>query len=305
MPSLKNAVRQNSIPRPPLLSSSSLTRNLFIILCFGFLSILSGCEPTYPAKTFVPQLVKLVKDEQKADVTCHVSGKTLWVYIPLNNLVDEKTAGLDIPGLKKMYSVLDTVHRLVLSTDARLDFLAIIGADVKKYGVELLIIEYIPDIQQAVLEKFSRGEFSMRSVRDLRYDPTLIGDLTGESRKYYDISFDQFICLQIIQRTKNIFLKDKQLSNLFEVRSSSWGEKFGIIKFELEFLKKRYDLSAQEEKIKPIDSVKMIAASVIANYNYKNLQGIEITDTFSGDTARLSLSDLKKVKIKLPEFLGD
>jgi len=269
------------------------------------LNVLSGCEATYSAKTLIPQLVKLVKEEQKTDITCHISGKTLWVYIPLNNLVDEKTAGWDIPGLKKMYSVLDTVRRVVLSTDAKLDFLVIIGADIKKYGVEFLITEYIPDIQQAILEKFSRGEFFMRSVRDVRYDPTLIGDSTGESRRYYDISFDQFICMQIIQRAKNLFLKDKQLSSLFEIKSANWKEKFGIIKLELEFLKKRYDLSALEEAIKPIDYVKMIAARVVTDYDYKNLQAIEITDTFSKDTARFSLADLKKVKINLPEFLSD
>ena len=305
MPSLKNAVKQNSTSHLLPLSKSSLTRNLFIILCFGSLSILSGCEATYPAKTLIPQLVKLVKDEQKIDIACHTSGKTLWIYIPLNNLIDEKTMAWNIPGIERMNKALDAVHRVVLSTDAKIDFLAFIGADIKKYGVELLIIEYIPDIKQAVLEKFSRGEFFMRSVRDVRFDPTLIGDSSGESRKYYDIPFDQFICMQIVNRTKNIFVKDKQLSNLFEVKSTNWEEKFGIIKLEIEFLKKRYDLSAAEEAIKPIDYVKMIAAQVVTTYDYKNLQAVEITDTFSKDTARFSLADLKKVKINLPEFLSD
>ena len=168
MPSLKNTVKQNSTPPLLPLSRSSLTRNLFILLCLGSLSIVSGCEATYPAKTLIPQLVKLVKDEQKIDIACHTSGKTLWVYIPLNNLIEEKTMGWNIPGVERMNKVLDSVHRVILSSDAKIDFLAFIGADVKKYGVELLIIEYIPDIQQAVLEKFSRGEFFMRSVRDVR-----------------------------------------------------------------------------------------------------------------------------------------
>ena len=66
--------------------------------------------------------------------------------------------------------------------------------------------------------------------------------------------------MQIVNRAKSLFLKDKQLSSLFEIKSTNWEEKFGIIKLEIEFLKKRYDLSAQEEAIKPIDYVKMIAA---------------------------------------------
>ena len=171
MPSLKNAVKQNSTRHPLPLSRSSLNRNSSCPSLRRTFEVSCGCEPTYPAKTLIPQLTKFVKDEQKTDITCHVSGKTLWVYIPLNNLVNEKTMGWNLPGVEKMHAVLDVVHRVVLSTDAKIDFLAIIGADIKKYGVELLIIEYIPDIQQAVLEKFSRGEFFMRSVRDVRYRP--------------------------------------------------------------------------------------------------------------------------------------
>ncbi len=67
-------------------------------------------------------------------------------------------------------------------------------------------------------------------------------------------------------------------------------------------MRKRYDLSPEEETIKPLDYVKQIAAEVIQNYNYKDIQGVELTDTFSEETIKLSLDELKKIKVELPEY---
>ncbi|MFH0941129.1 MAG: hypothetical protein V1840_04675 [Candidatus Omnitrophota bacterium] len=249
------------------------------------------------------QLTKLVKEEEGLNATCRIAGKTMWVYINFQDLIDKNTMAWNAKELEKVGKVISIVHRTILSTDAKLDFLAIVATDTKNFGVELKTFEYVPDISQAMLEKFSRGEFFARSIRDVSYNPSAIDDKTGESNKFYDITFNQFLCLQIIHRTKNFFYKNKELSKLFEVRSSAWSEKFGVLKIGLEFMKKRYDLTDEEEKIDPMDFVKMLTAQVVRNYDHKAFQAIELTDTFSKKTVKLSLADLKKIKIKLPEVL--
>lgn len=302
MPSLKNTRKQkpafSKIPLPKRSSRKPLAMPLLLLVT----GILSSCSPSYPAKTLTTQLTKLVKEERKIDVTCRITGKTLWVYLPLQNLVDEKKLTWSSAGLEEMSKVLSIVHRVILSTDAKLNFLSVIATDVKKYGVELMIIEYLPDIKEAILEKFSRGEFFSRSIKDVGLNAGAVNDLTGESKKFYDITFDQFVALQIIHRTKNLFAGDKTLDELFDIRSTSWSEKFGIIRIEFEFMKKKYNLPPQEEKIKPLDYAKMTAALVVKNYDFKNFQLIELTDTFSKESVKLSPQDLKKVKINLPRF---
>ncbi len=248
------------------------------------------------------QLARMVKNEVGIDIHIRITGKTMWIYVPMTDLIEEKTAGWNKAGLEKLNKIMNAAHRVILSTDAKLDFLAVVGADIKKFGVALLTVEYIPDLEQAVLEKFSRGEYFMRSVRDVRFDPTLIGDTTGETQSYRDITFDEFICMQIIHRAKSLFARDKKLNNLFELKTTSYTQKFGILKLEFEFMRKRYDLSPEEETIKPLDYVKQIAAEVIQNYNYKDIQGVELTDTFSEETAKLSLDELRKIKVELPEY---
>ena len=278
------------------------TKIFAFLLGIFFTGVLSSCEPTYPAKTLAASLTKLVREEQKIDITPHISGKTLWVFVPMTNLVDDKTMAWNKDGLELLNKVLTSVHRVILSSDAKMNFIAFIGADIKKFGVAFEIIEYAPDLQEAVLEKFSRGEFFMRSVREVNYSPALIGDTTGESLQYHDITMEKFICLQIIHRARNLFIRDKVLKNLFEIKTTSWNERFGVFKLDFEFLKKRYDLTAEEEKIKPLNYITMIASQVINAYNYKNLQAVEIKDTFSGETVKATALELKKIKIKLPEF---
>lgn len=302
---LRRAVRQrsndgrphNEAPRP---NSGVRLPLLFLLICAQL--ILSSCEPTYPARTLTSQLTKLVKEDYKIDVACHISGKTLWVYVPLSDLIDEAKLVWNLKGIEKMNEVISTVHRVMLSSDAKLKFLCVVATDIKKYGVELLAVEYVPDIQEAVLEKFSRGEFFARSVRDVGINPSAINDLTGKSENYYDITFDHFLGLQIIHRIKTLFYKDKTLQKIFEIKSATTTEKFGIIKLDFEFMRKTYNLTPREEKIDPLSYVSQMAALIVKNYNYRDFQAIELTDTFAKKTIKLTRDDLKKTKINLPTF---
>ncbi len=263
--------------------------------------MLSSCAPTFPARTLSGQLVKLVKDEEKLNSVCHITGKTLWVYVPVENLIDEKDLSWSEKSLDKMSHVLSIVHRAILSTDAKLDFSIVIFSDVKKYGIQLINYEYIPDIKEAIMERFSRGEFFKRSIKDIAVIPAAINDTTGESVEFYDMTFDRFLGLQVMHRTKSLFAKNKMLNKIFELKSSSQTQKFGTIKIEFEFVKKTYILTPEEEKLNPLDFVTQIAAEVAKNYNYKDLQAFELKDTFSGKTNTLDVAALKKIKIALPK----
>ncbi len=262
----------------------------------------SACGPTYPAKTLQKQLTGLVKNELSINITTHISGKTLWIYLPLENLIDEKSLEWNEKELDLINEVINIAHRVLLSTDANLSFLAIAATDVKTYGLELTIIEYIPDIKQAVLEKFSRGEFFSRSLKDVSSNPNAVNDMTGASKRFYDITFNEFISLQVMHRAKMLFSKDQTLKKIFEIKSSSVKEKFGIFRIEIEFFRKTYDLTPEEEKIDPLDYVKMIVAEVVKNYDFKDFQIFEITDTFSQKTVKVTPEDIKKIEIKLPKY---
>ncbi len=304
MPSLKNSIKQNKIPLLCRLHSLSAGPKLVFFLAFQFYLgvILSSCSPTFPAKTLASQLTKLAKNEEKIFVVCHITGKTLWIYLPLEDLVNEKDMSWNEKGLEKLNKIISIAHRGALSTDAQLDFIAVAATDIKYFGVQLINYEYVPDLKEAMFEKFSRGEYFLRSVKDISVNPAAVNDTTGESTNFQDVTFDHFIGMQLEHRTKMLFAKDKTLNKLFELKSTSLSEKFGTIKLEFEFLKKTYILTPEEEKIKPLDYVKMVAAKIAQNYNYKGMQAFELKDTFSGETVTMDVAALKKIEIRLPEL---
>jgi hypothetical protein len=300
-PSLKNTKSPNSaIPRRPINRSLKRSAALLGIILAGHL--LSSCEATYPARTLTSRLTQLIKEEEKLNVTCHITGKTLWVYVPLEDLIDEKELTWNAQGFEKISKVIAAVHRVLLSSDAQLNFIGIVGTDIKKYGVELTAIEYVPDFKEAVLERFSRGEFFSRSVRNVSVNSQAIDDLTGESKTYYDITFPRFLGLQIIHRVKNLFAKDEALAAVFDLKSTASSDKFGIVRVDLEFIQKTYELTPEQEAIDPLEYTAMIAAQVTRNYDFKDIQAVELYDTFSERSRKLTLQDLKKMKIDLPRI---
>jgi hypothetical protein len=265
--------------------------------------ILSACQATYPAANLTTIIPRIAKAETNLDVTAQIVGKTLWVYFPSKNLVDPATMTWNTPGLEDVSKIMTIAHRVALSTDAKLNFLATIGADNAHFGLEFVSIEYIPDLKEVMMERFSRGEYILRSVRDIGYNPDALEDPTGSGRRFHDITFDEFIGLQILHRAKNFFIKDKKLSSIYDIKTSAWSQKFGIFKIRVEFVKKRYDLTPKENKIKPVAILGMIAAQVMNTYDYYGkFQAVDLTDSFSDDTLRLSADELKKCKVDLPEL---
>jgi len=244
-----------------------------------------------------------MEEEGIRGVSADVVGKTLWVYVPMEDLIDEKNMTWQLPALERFSKVMAVVHRVALSTDARLDFFVCIAVDVKYMGLEFIAMEYLPDLKEGILERFSRGEYFMRSVRDIGINPEAQEDKTGASRHFHDVTFDEFICLQIIHRTKSLFAREEDLSQRYEIRSTTWTEKFGVLKISVEFVKKRYDEGSGKDERPPIEYLKMISAQVIQAYRYYDkFQALELTDTFSADRVRLSPDEIKKIKVKLPEF---
>ena len=208
-----------------------------------------------------------------------------------------------LPALERFSKVISVVHRMALSTDAHLDFLVFVAADIKYMGLEFIAMEYLPDLKEAMLERFSRGEYFMRSIREVGINPEGQDDKTGATRRFYDVTFDEFLCLQIIHRLKSRFARDEVLAERYEIRSTTWSQKFGVLKVHVEFVKKRYDPLPAGEERPPMEWMKMIAARVVKTYDYYDkFQTLELHDSFADERATLTPDDLKEIKIDLPEF---
>ncbi|NIN91841.1 hypothetical protein GTO36_02360, partial [bacterium] len=107
-------------------------RELNIKQIFPFLILLmfmgSGCKPTYPKTKVSDSIIKLCRDEYNTEVKLNTAGKTLGVYMPVDNLLDSSLQPSE-ESFEKLGNVLHVLSRVALSTDADLEFITLVARD--------------------------------------------------------------------------------------------------------------------------------------------------------------------------------
>ncbi|MEK9130110.1 MAG: hypothetical protein AAB526_01800 [Patescibacteria group bacterium] len=233
-----------------------------IIFAFFILIILfsfTGCKLDLSKKTFSnkneeikKELVELIKKEYEYTVKVEITGKTIGVYFPVDNLLEdskaeEKKINKDVA--EKIDRIIFLVHRVVLSSDNNLEFYTVVTVDMKS-GEQLLITGYFYDVIRARLENISRGEFSQRLLKGLDKNDKMIGDWDGKNFKIDEIFLPNFLVNQIVQRIRvatfkekdipeennffSLFFKDKKPEEKFEAKDVKWGLENKIFTFVLE-----------------------------------------------------------------------
>jgi hypothetical protein len=143
-------------------------RYAFAVLALAV--FLAGCGPTYPKEKLKESIIRLCKNEYKVDVKVRTFGKTVAIYMPLEDLMDFSFA-LTPSATEKLNDVIMSVTRVVLSTDADYDFYCIIAHDIRVPEIQVIIIKYVDDVKRVFLGDISRGEFGKRMIIDMRLNP--------------------------------------------------------------------------------------------------------------------------------------
>ncbi|MFH1581013.1 MAG: hypothetical protein ABIC39_02905 [Pseudomonadota bacterium] len=179
-----------------------LVRNLFLIGLFvGF--VCSGCAPTYPKDKLTETLINVCKKEYEVEIQAKLIGKTIIVFIPLDELFDLK---LDISpeAVEKIEDVILTTSRALFSTDAEVDFYMIIAADVKTTAAEVFLVRYMDDVYKFMHGWINREDYSSRILWQINFNPKLLKD------SFFDFDVEEitlpgFLAAQIAQRLNKIF----------------------------------------------------------------------------------------------------
>ncbi len=131
----------------------------------------SGCgEITYPKEELAESVVKLCKKEYGINIDARLAGKTLVMYLPIANLFNLKL-NISESAQDKIQDALLSASRIVLSTDAEIDFYCVITQDMRMPEIQLVIIKYTDDVKRAFFHDISRGEYFKRSLIDINENP--------------------------------------------------------------------------------------------------------------------------------------
>lgn len=303
---------------------------------------LAGCGPTYPKEKLKESIIRLCKNEYKVDVKVRTVGKTVAIYMPLEDLMDF-TFALTPDATEKLNNVIMSVTRVVLSTDAKYDFYCIIAHDIRIPEIQVIIIKYVDDVKRVFLGDISRGEFGKRMIVDMRLnpqsqkersikevfqrmnldnkwqdqvmndffrsEPTGLGDIGYWNGRFYikDITLPEFLSEQIVGRIKMEFREDKALSDGFFMRNVKGDYHPGPDKpyFKIEFLaepKGPGALARDNRYDGAIEGILKVICEVMHGYEFGGFDHIELVNQADGQNIKISRDDLEKYRTKKLKF---
>ncbi len=316
---------------------------LLFAVCFCFAaSTLAGCGPTYPKEKFAESIVRVCKQEYKLDVKVATMGKTVAIYLPLQELWD-MTFALTKRAGEEINNVILSVSRVALSTDADYDFYVVIAHDVRIPEIQIIIIKSVDDIKRFMLNDISRGEFSKRMLIDKRINPqakkehavkevfekmgldkkwqdtvmndffraqpAALGDLGYWNDTFYikDILMPEFLAEQIASRIRMDFFEEKELADKIVIKAAK-----GIYVTAGDKKYFQIVLSAEPKSFAELGTSQMVntvfkkslevAVHVLHGYYFEDYDRIEIIDEGSGRLLRVNKDAAEKFRTRKLTF---
>jgi hypothetical protein len=309
-----------------------------IITCCVLLAAVNGCTPTYSKDKFKESIVKVCKDEYKLDVKVETVGRTIAVYLPLENLIDftfsiTKSAG------EKINNVILTVSRIALSTDAKYDFYVVIAHDIRIPEIQIVIIKTVDDVKRFLLNDISRNDYAKRMIIDIRFspqaqkeraiqevfekaaidkkaqedvmqeffrsEPTGLGDIGYWNGKFYikDITMQEFLAEQIASRVKMAFHEDKAIADAVMMKASkcAYSRKDGKRIFKLEITTERKYTSKPDisaDYSMLLKAALTEASQTMHSYDFRDFDHIEISYEKDKDPLKVSRDELEDFRRK-------
>ncbi|MBN1587743.1 MAG: hypothetical protein JW937_10010 [Candidatus Omnitrophica bacterium] len=183
----------------------------------------AACAPSFPPDKAAEQLQGMVKKEYGRDVKAFLKGKTLWVYMPLEQGLLSKGFGVSEEASDAIEDIVLCTHRIAMSTDDQaIQYYTIVVSDTSQIGAEFTLIGAVQDIKRARLLDISRSEFQKRLIREVKLNPLALGDSEGDHLRLTDISKSRFLAEQITRRIKQVIAEDPVLKERYEARAADW-----------------------------------------------------------------------------------
>ena len=311
---------------------------LYFVLCALYCVSLAGCHPTYPKERFKESVSKICRREYKLDVKIEIIGKTIAIYLPLQNLLDFNFS-ITKEASEKINNVILSVSRAAISTDAGYDFYCIIAHDVKIPEIQIVIIKSVNDVKRFMLNDISRGEYSKRMLVDIRLNPqsqkeraikevfekmsldkkwqedvmndffrskpAALGDIGYWNNKFYvkEVDMAEFLAEQIANRVRMAFREDKEFFDFFNLKTckGSYERARGAEYFKFEIMaepKWLKESGAPRLTDKVFGETVKIAVGVLRGYSFLEYGYIEILNQFDGKMLKVSKEDLEKFRKK-------
>ncbi len=165
--------------------------------------LLSSCgpKPSYKAADLVPAIQAICKNEYKFDVTVRQVGQhTIAIHLHHDGLLETADDRVELAPTANdtLGNLIEAIHRVVLSSDAPIQFYLILASDPKIPNIAFTLVRYVDDVRRANANMLTPTEFYSRTIFDLHFvsTPTFTLDQVATS----DINLEQFLSWQLAKR---------------------------------------------------------------------------------------------------------
>lgn len=183
-------------------------RRLFCV-CFGFAILAAaGCSsrPTYPKERLSESLQLLLQEEQ-LHTTVRFIERTLAVQLVYPGSLAQVAGQISVgPSFDEAArKVLTALHRVLLSSDAQVDFYVVLLSDPTIPGAYVTIVRYMDDVRRANANMLDTPELFARTVFELN---TVGPDaLTIDQYVPREIRMEEFLSWQLARRIQHTLME--------------------------------------------------------------------------------------------------
>lgn len=263
--------------KPSLKNSTRLALLFNLLVCINLIGCQKPIEPSFKEKD-IPHLVKKIcKEEYNLDVTTIRTPTTLWVYAPMNKMLD-KEFGIkedklfDEEMTDKLRNIFITIGRVLVSSDKTPEFFALSVSDIN-IGLDYTIIGSVLDMKKSYAEFIPLAEANRRYVVKLKAEPLAVNDTAGNHLQAYDVKMPDFLSEQIAQRIGAKF-QGEEWKKYFKVDSSvgSFINNTFVLAYSIE------QVSRPDKAIDIDKEVSAIITYCIKTYEFRDFSMVEIND---------------------------
>ena len=265
----------------------TLSKRSIVYSLFGGLACLvlaAGCDspPTYPKERLAESLQELLTGDH-LDASVRFIDHTLAVQL---NYPDALSHTGDQVGLGPAFDdathkALTATHRVLLSTDAQIDFYVLLMSDPHTPGVYLTIVRYVDDIKRANANMLDTPEMFARTIFEVNYVGS--ASLTLEEYVPREIRLEEFLSWQLARRIQHALSDELQVSGT-SAMVGRCGGKFenGQFVFSLDVNPTTEGQLNEETMQKVFQTSTNIVAKVLSNYRFESFDSVRLIHPLTG-----------------------
>ena len=260
------------------LSTSALFSGL------AFLLWTTGCDnrPTYPKEHLAESLQELLTGDH-LDASVRFIDHTLAVQL---NYPDALSHTGDQVGLGPAFDdathkTLSATHRVLLSTDAPIEFYVLLISDPHTPGVYLTIVRYVDDIKRANANMLDTPEMFARTIFEVNYIGS--ASLTLEEYVPREIRLEEFLSWQLARRIQHALSDELQLLGTPAIVGRCGGKfENGQFVFSLDVSPTTEGQLNEETMQKVFQTSTNMIAKVLSNYQFESFDSVRLIHPLTG-----------------------